>query len=68
LNTSAVIALARKHVLADEVAMRSSAEHCLAEALSAQEKGSLEYAKQWALRSLKYSVGVFHADYKRAEG
>lgn len=65
MNTDKVIILARKHV-GNGAAMESSARLCLADAVSLQAEGQLDYAKARAIKSLAYSVGVFHADYKRA--
>jgi hypothetical protein len=47
-------------------AMESSARLCLTDAIELQAEGKLDDAKARALKSLAYSVGVFHADYKRA--
>jgi hypothetical protein len=59
-----VIVLARKHFGGD---MESSARLCLADAISiVNEFGDLNQAKARALKSLAYSVGVFHPDYIRA--
>ncbi len=60
MNTKEVLALARKHLSND------SSRLCLADAVALEEKGELEYAKARALKSLAYSVGVFHSDYKKA--
>ena len=65
MNTDSVIILARKHV-GNGATMESSARLCLADAVSLYEQGRLDYAKARAIRSLCYSVGVFHADYKKA--
>jgi hypothetical protein len=46
--------------------MESSARLCLRDAVNLQERGLLEDAKSRALKSLKYSVGIYHPDYQRA--
>jgi hypothetical protein len=63
MTADQVIALARKH---RDAGMPGSARACLADALVCRDRGDLFYAKQRALNSLRYSVGVFHADYVRA--
>jgi uncharacterized protein (UPF0332 family) len=63
MSTLKVIALARKHLGGS---MESSARLCLSDAVALLDEGKLEHAKQRALKSLVYSVGVFHADYKKA--
>jgi hypothetical protein len=65
MNTNDAIILARKHV-SNGAAMESSARLCLTDAIELQAEGKLDDAKARALKSLAYSVGVFHADYKRA--
>lgn len=65
MDTNGAIILARKHV-GNGAAMESSARLCLADAISLQEKGDLTHAKARAVKSLGYSVGVFHADYQKA--
>lgn len=59
------IRLARKHV-GNGAAMESSARLCLSDALELMEKERYEYAYARAVRSLGYSVGIFHADYQAA--
>lgn len=63
MTTQQVLALARKHLGG---AMESSARLCLADAVALLDAGDLEGAKARALKSLKFSVGVFHADFRRA--
>lgn len=46
--------------------MESSARLCLADAITLYDKGDFEYAKKRAIDSLRYSVGIFHVDYKKA--
>lgn len=65
-TTSEAIRLARKHIGSGE--MVSSARLALADAISLEAEGKLDLAKDRALDSLAYSVGVFHADYKRIAG
>ena len=57
------IVLARKHIAAHP-ANESSARFCLNDALRAFEREDYRAAHSWALKSLAYSVGIFHADYK----
>lgn len=66
LTTQQVIDLARKH--ADNgAAMQSSAQLCLADAIEQQLAGSDVNARTWAQMSLKYSVGIFHPDFKASK-
>ena len=65
MNTEQAIILARKHVITG-AQKESSALFCLSDAMDMMERGDLESAKKWAIKSLAYSVGVFHSDYKRA--
>lgn len=44
--------------------MRSSAQFCLDEARRLYSEGKIEYARRSALKSLSYSVGIFHPVYK----
>lgn len=60
MQVSQVLAPARKHIAND------SARLCLADAVALYDEGAYDFAKCRALESLKYSVGVFHADYKSA--
>ena len=66
MTTNQAIILARKH------ANCSSSRACLADAVSIIDSESfayperMQYAKDWAIRSLAYSVGVFHPDYQKA--
>lgn len=66
MNTNEVIILARKHVNGAAGEMKSSALVCLQDAIMCQYQGDLATAKERALKSLAYSVGVFHPDYRRA--
>lgn len=61
-NTALI--LARKHI-GNGAAMDTSARICLADAISLYDRGLYEDAKKRAADSLSYSVGIFHADYKR---
>ena len=58
------IVLARKHI--GKGVMESSARLCLADAVELYDDGDADMAKVRALKSLSYSVGIFHPDYKRA--
>jgi hypothetical protein len=63
MNTEKVIVLARKHLGGE---MESSARLCLSDAISLYAEGKLDFAKARALKSLAYSVGLSHADYRKA--
>lgn len=63
MNSYDVIQLARKHV-SNGAVMQSSAQVCLADAERLQAQGKCVEARNRAVRSLQYSVGVFHPDYK----
>lgn len=63
MQANQAIILARKNLGGD---MESSARFCLADAIRLYDEGKHDYAKQWAVRSLAYSVGIFHPDYKQA--
>ena len=64
MNTHEVIILARKHL--GTGVMDSSARLCLSDAITLHEAGDLTNAKARALKSIDYSVGCFHPDYRRA--
>ena len=63
MNANQVLILARKHLGGE---MESSARLCLSDAVTLYAEGKLDYAKARALKSLAYSVGVFHPDYRKA--
>jgi hypothetical protein len=63
MTVNQVIALARKHLGG---AMESSARLCLADAVALFDAGDLIAARRRALRSLQFSVGVFHPEFVRA--
>ena len=66
MTTDQAIELALKH------ANCSSSHACLYDAVRVLDAECFtpaerqQYAKQWAARSLAYSVGIFHADYQQA--
>ena len=63
MNVSQILALARKHLGGN---MESSSRLCLADAVKLCDAGDLKYARARALRSIEYSIGIFHPDYKKA--
>ena len=65
MNTYKTIILARKH-LHNGATMATSAELCLSDAIKLYDDGDFTHAKSRAIKSLAYSVGVFHKDYQRA--
>ncbi len=64
MDALGVIELAEKHL--GTGAMISSAELCLSDAMAYLAEGNYDYSRRRALKSLQYSVGLFHEDYKRA--
>ena len=54
---------ARKHL--GKGTMESSARLCMEDAVNSRTRGDLENARYWAMRSIAYSVGIFHNDYRR---
>lgn len=64
LTTKEVIELARKHQ--NKGSMATSAQLCLSDAEHLVNTQRANYARERALTSLMYSVGVFHPDYKAA--
>ena len=66
MTTDQTIALARKH------ASCSNSRFCLEDAIRMIDSENFtyperqKYAKDWAIRSLAYSIGIFHPDYKKA--
>ncbi len=66
LNATFAIELASKHV--GSGSMVSSAQVCLADAQRLNDCGATKQAHARALKSLAYSIGIFHADYRLAAG
>lgn len=56
---------AKSHLLKMKGSMWSSAALCAGDAQQFLREGKHAFAHSWALRSLSYSVGIFHADYER---
>lgn len=66
MQVSEVMRLARKHLNANS-AYVTSAVHCLNDAHAMCDENKISYAYDRALRSLAYSIGVCHPDYRRAK-
>jgi hypothetical protein len=64
-ETNRAIILARKHLAANPDG-ESSARFCLYNAIRATEREDYRAAHMWALKSLSYSVGIFHPDHTAA--
>lgn len=64
MTLSNLLSLARKNLGGE---MESSARLCLADAVALKDAGEFCSAIDNAIRSLRYSVGVFHPDYIRAK-
>lgn len=60
-----VIQLARNHI-GNGAAMESSARLCLADAIRHSDEGNYHRADMHAIKSLSYSVGILHPDYRKA--
>lgn len=58
---TAANAIANAKAHAPKASMRSSADHCIATAEECLAEGKLQYAFDWAVRSLGYSTTVFKA-------
>jgi hypothetical protein len=59
---ASIISIASRHAAAN-----SSAAFCLTEARERIAEGREDLAREWALRSLAHSVGIFAAEYKEAQ-
>jgi hypothetical protein len=60
-----IIQVARKHV-GNGASMESSARLCLADAIRYHDDGNWHRADMHALKSLTYSIGIAHPDYRKA--
>ena len=58
---TAATAIVNAKVHAHKASMRSSADLCIATAEECFANGKLQYAFDWAVRSLGYSTTVFYA-------
>jgi hypothetical protein len=67
IQAEKAVRLARKHV-GNGAEMESSARLCLSAAVSRLNEYQYDSAHWHACRSLRYSVGVFSADYQTAVG
>lgn len=63
MNLTAILEIARSHIGSGN--MQSSAKTCLHDAVKLATRDELTAAKR-ALRSIAYSVGILHPDYKKA--
>lgn len=67
MDTLQVIALADARLSTDlGVSQHSNAAACLRDAKQAWYTRNYKSARMWALKSLKYSVGILHPDYQAA--
>jgi hypothetical protein len=60
-----LIQLARKHI-GNGAAMESSSRLCLADSIRHSDAGNYHQSGMHAVRSLAYSVGICHPDYRKA--
>ena len=66
MKTLQIIELAKKNI-DNGASMQSSAKLCLDDALNLLKLGGCEdVVRIRAIKSLKYSVGIFHPDYQAA--
>jgi len=63
MNTATIIELATKHLGG---VMLTSAQLCLNDATYLYDMGDTTAARQRALASLKFSVGILHSAYREA--
>jgi hypothetical protein len=63
MSADKIITIAQTHIGG---AMESSARLCLTDAIYQLNKGDTVAAKHRALKSLAYSVGILHPDYRAA--
>jgi hypothetical protein len=66
-NTETIRLIALAHGRLGMGTMKSSAELCLNDAVALLLLGNHKSARLRALKSLAYSVGVFHPDYRAAQ-
>ena len=59
-QVKAAIEAAEKHL--GKGSMVTSARSCIDEAKRLLSEGKIDFALQWSVDSLLYSVGIFHAD------
>ncbi len=63
MTTHQIIIEARKHIGGQ---MESSARLCLSDAIQLYDKGAHDSARQRAIKSLAYSVGILSPVYRKA--
>lgn len=68
LSVQTIIALARRNLLFAGHINRGMAVHACADAVRAYDQGKVDEARNRALDSLGYSVGIGHEDFKAAIG
>ncbi len=66
-QANAAVDLACHHSTRPGIAMRSSAQSCADDAAKFFAEGRYGYAHEWAVESLRYSVGIMHPDYIRLQ-
>jgi hypothetical protein len=67
MNTNDILILAHNHLRsASPDRMISSAALCLSDAMALYKAGKVRHAKERAIKSLAYTVGVLHPSYRRA--
>lgn len=72
LSTPEIVAIAKKHLpeLPEAERIHNSAWSCFVDAekqLAFNDMDGFRSARMWALKSLAYSVGVFHPDYQKVK-
>lgn len=65
-STNDIIIAARRHVIGGAAVQEASARVCLTDAVGAHDSGDYPAAALRAVKSLAYSVGIYHRDYKAA--
>lgn len=65
MSVEQTMAVARKYL--GTGVMDSSARLCMADAVRLYDEGQLDEARARALASLRYSIGILHPDYRKAQ-
>jgi hypothetical protein len=65
MTTAELLEVAKSHTHREQAHDKSSV-FCIEQGIKLSTEGREDLARAWIVRSLKYSVGIFHSDFKRA--